>query len=51
MITARPTSGAQGTEEEEPPLDLVSNRQPILYHDELVRRDGGPVPTKIIHFL
>jgi len=29
----------------------VSNRQPVLYFDELVRSDGGPVPAEIIHFL
>jgi len=58
MTTAHPTSGAQGTEGEENPLDLgfgwmwavMSNCQSILYHDELVRGDVGPVPTEIIHF-
>jgi len=29
----------------------MSNRQPVLYLDELVRSDRGPVPTEIVHFL
>jgi len=29
----------------------VSNRQPVLYLDELVGSDRGPVATEIIHFL
>jgi len=28
-----------------------SDRQPVLYLDELVRSNRGPVPTEIIHFL
>jgi hypothetical protein len=29
----------------------VSNCQPVLYPDEVVRGDRGPVPTEIIYFL
>lgn len=29
----------------------VSNGQPVLHLDEIVRSDGGPVPTEIIYFL
>lgn len=38
----------------ENPLDfglMASNRQPVLYHDELVGSERGPVLAEIIHFL
>jgi len=30
---------------------VVSNRQPVLYFDELVGSDRGPVATEIVYFL